>query len=142
MAGLGAAHLLIRTSTYGLSIDPDSVTYLSTAANLAAGHGWQDFRGEGLLPAPPFYPMLLAAITWPGWSCWRRRRWLNAAAFGLIILLSGYFLRRQLHSPLIAAGGAAAVAVSAPLVAIASTALTETLLILFTLAALLPLGRF
>ena len=142
LAALGAAHLLIRTAAYGLAIDPDSVTYLSTAANLAAGHGLRDFRGEGLLPAPPGYPLLLAAITLAGVELLEAARLLNAAALGLIILLSGYFLRRHLHSPLIAAGGALAVAVSAPLVAIASTALTETVLILFTLLALLLLGRF
>lgn len=142
LAALGAAHLLVRTAAYGLAIDPDSVTYLSTAANLAAGHGLRDFRGEGLLPAPPGYPLLLAAITMAGVELLEAARWLNAAALGLIILLSGYFLRRQLHSPVIAAGGALTVAVSAPLVAIASTALTETVLILFTLLALLLLGRF
>ena len=142
LSALGAAHLLIRTAAYGLAIDPDSVTYLSTAANLAGGHGLRDFRGEGLLPAPPGYPLLLAAITLAGVELLEAARWLNAAALGLIILLSGYFLRRHLHSPVIAAGGALAVAVSAPLTSIASIALSETALILFALLAMLLLGRF
>ena len=142
LAALGAAHLLIRTAAYGLAIDPDSVTYLSTAANLAGGHGLRDFRGEGLLPAPPGYPLLLTALTLAGVELLEAARWLNAAAWGLIILLSGYFLRRHLHSPVIAAGGALAVAVSAPLTSIASIALSETALILFALLAMLLLGRF
>ena len=43
LAGLGTAHILVRTSTYGAATDSDSVILLSTVMNFLAGEGWRDF---------------------------------------------------------------------------------------------------
>ncbi len=139
---LGAAYILVRTSTYGAAIGADSVTYLSLAANLTVGAGWQDFRGMELLPWPPLFPLLLAAFVWVGADLLNAGRMVGAIAFGLIILVSGWWLRRVLNSRILVIGATAAVMMSYPLSHISSFILTEPIFILFTLLALVSLESF
>ena len=142
LAVLGAAHILVRTSTYGAAIGGDSVTYLSLAANLTVGAGWKDFRGMELLPWPPLFPLLLATFGRAGADLLNAGRIVNAVAFGLIILVSGWWLRRILNSHTLAIGATAAVMTSYPLSYISSFILTEPIFILFTLSALVSLESF
>ena len=46
IAGLGTAHILVRTATDGAVIEGDSVCFLSTASNFLAGEGWRYFTGS------------------------------------------------------------------------------------------------
>ena len=142
LAVLGAAHILVRTSTYGATLGADGVGYVSIAENLIAGEGLQDFRGVKLLPWPPFFPLLLAALGLVGIEPLQAGRLVNAAAFGLIILLSGLYLRRTLRSPLFAVGTALVVMTSVPFTHFASHLMTETVFCLFTLLALMQLDAF
>ena len=142
MAILGAAHVLVRTSTYGAGIGADSVSYLSTAENLIAGNGLQDFRGAGLLPWPPLFPLLLAAIGLVGIEPLDAGRLVNAASCGLIILVSGLWLRRRLRSPVLAMGTVLALATSYPLGYFSSFILTDATFVLFTLLALMRMESF
>ena len=66
LAGLGTAHILVRTATYGAAITEDSVYFFSTALNFLAGEGWRGFAGEPLTLWPPLFPLLLAAGGWVG----------------------------------------------------------------------------
>ena len=142
MACLGAAHVLVRTSTYGAGIGADSVSYLSTAENLLAGEGLQDFRGAGLLPWPPLFPSLLAAIGLIGIEPLDAGRLVNVASCGLIILVSGLWLRRFLKSRLLAMGAVLALAMSYPLGYFSSFIMTDALFVLFTLLALMRMESF
>lgn len=142
LAVLGAMHILIRTSTYGAVLGADGVGYVSIAENLIAGEGLQDFRGVKLLQWPPFFPLLLAAFGLVGIEPLQAGRLVNAAAFGLIILLSGLYLRRTLRSPLFAVGTALVVMTSVPFTHFASHLMTETVFCLFTLLALMQLDAF
>ena len=142
MAILGAAHVLVRTSTYGAGIGADSVSYLSTAANLIAGNGLQDFRGAGLLPWPPLFPLLLAAMGLVGIEPLDAGRLVNVASCGLIILVSGLWLRRRLRSPFLAMGAVLALATSYPLGYFSSFILTDAIFVLFTLLALMRMESF
>lgn len=142
VAVLGAVHVLIRTSTYGATISPDSVLYLSVAANLSAGEGLRDFTGLDPLYHPPFFPILLSALGLAGIGPADAGRLVNAVAFGLIILLSGLYLRRTLASPLLAAGATLVLATSFNLNHFASGILTEPSFILFALLALILLESF
>ncbi len=139
LAVLGAAHILVRTSTYGAAIYPDSVGYLSIAANLIAGEGLQDFRGVGLLPWPPLFPFGLAALGLAGIEPADAGRLVNALAFGLAILSSGLYLRRTLRSPLLVVGATVVVTTSVPLSHLFSFILSEPTFILFTLLALMQM---
>lgn len=138
---LSVAHVLLRTSTHGGAMGADAVSYMSTAANLLGGHGMQDFRGTGLLPWPPLFPVLVAAVGALGIEPLEAGRILNATALGLVVLVSGLWLRRRLSSAALAAGVATVVATSYPLAYHASHLNSEAPFILFVLLALVALER-
>ena len=142
LAGLGTAHILVRTATYGVAVGTDSVIYLSTALNFLAGEGWRDFTGEPLTMWPPLIPLLLATSSWVGIDPLATTRWVNAAAFGLTILAAGCWLRSHLRSQWLTLAATAIIAVSLPLSYWASSLQTETLFFLFTLLALMQLASF
>ena len=140
---LGAAHILVRTSSHGVAIGADSTTYLSTAENLIAGQGLQDYRGPIPWWVAPGFPLLLAAVgIVAGVEPSEAARMVNAAAFGLTVLLAGLWLRRTLNSRLLAVGTTLVVASSHYLSHFASYAMTETTFILFALLATLRMEPF
>ena len=141
LAGLGTAHILVRTATYGAAVTYDSTIFLSTAMNFLAGEGWRDFTGRPLVGWPPLFPLLLAALGWVGIEPLAVGRWINATAFGLIILAAGNWLR-YLQSRGLALAATATIAASLPLSEFASRFLTEPLFVLLTLLALMHLASF
>ena len=142
MAALGVAHVLVRTSTYGPAITLDSIHYLSAAGNLAAGAGLTLYDGTPLQPLAPFLPMLLAFIDTLGIDPRESVRWVNAAAFGLAILVSGLWLLRNLSSRTLALAATLVVLASLPLNDLAAQAMTEPLFVLLGILALIQLGLF
>lgn len=142
MAAMGMAHILARTWTYGSAIGFDAVYYLAAAENLATGAGLRSFEGLPFVHWPPFFPMILAFFEIIGADAEEAGRWINAAAFGLIVLVSGIWLTRTLHSRLLALGGTFAVLISYPLSDRSSYLMTEPLFILLTLLALIQMGAF
>ena len=142
LAGLGTAHILVRTATYGAAIITDSFFFLSTALNFLAGEGWRDFLGDPLVWWPPLFPLLLAALGWVGIDPLEAGRWINAAAFGLTILAAGCWLCSNLRSQWLALVATAIITASLPLSDIASYLLTDALFVLFTLLALMQLATF
>ena len=141
VALLGAAHILVRTSTYGASLDY-AFNYLSAAESLAAGEGLLSPGGGKMVIFAPFFSMAMAFLSLFGLEPMDGGRFLNATAFGLLILVSGLWLSRRLESRPIALGVAVAVMASLPLAHSASTLMSEPLFILFTLLALMPLESF
>ena len=115
---------------------------MSAAESLAAGEGLLSPSGGQMTGFPPFFPMAMAFLSLFGIEPADGGRFLNATAFGLLILASGLWLTRRLRTPAIALGVAAAAAASLPLAHAASTLLSEPLFILFTLLALMPLESF
>ena len=142
IAFLGAAHILVRTSTYGAALGNDAFNYLSAAESLAAGEGLLSPGGGQVVLFAPFFPMAMAFLSLFGIEPVDGGRFLNATAFGLLILVSGLWLSRRLESRLIALGVAVAVMAALPLAHAASTLMSEPLFILFTLLALMPLESF
>ena len=142
LAGLGTAHILVRTATYGAAVRVDSSVLLSTVMNFLAGEGWRDFTGKSLVGWPPLFPLLLAAGGWVGIEPLAVGRLLNATAFGLTILAAGGWLRSNLRSRGLALAATGAIAASLPLSEFASTLLTEPLFVLFALLALIQLASF
>ncbi len=143
IAVLGAAHILVRTSTYGAAVEWDSVAYLTVAESLAAGDGLTRRPGAGaFVQWPPLFPMLLALLVPFGLEPVDSARFVNILAFGLTIALAGFWLGRNLDSRLLALAGTVAVATAVPLCDIFSYVMTEPLFILFTLLALTGLESF
>jgi len=142
LAGLGTAHILVRTATYGATVSTDSTIFLSTALNFLAGEGWRDFTGWSPVLQPPLFPMLLVALGWVGIEPLEAGRWINAMAFGLTILVAGCWLRSNLRSRGLVLASTVAIAASLPLSEFASYLLTDSLFVLFTLLALIWLASF
>ena len=142
LAGLGTAHILVRTATYGAAVGTDSTIFLSTAMNFLAGEGWRDFTGRPLVSWPPLFPLLLAAGGWVGIDPLVAGRWVNATAFGLTILVAGCWLRSHLRSRWLALAASVVILASLPLSELASDVMTDPLFVLFTLLALIWLAAF
>ena len=142
IAGLGTAHILVRTATYGVAVTTDSIVFLSTALNFLAGEGWRDFTGGLTVGWPPLFPLLLAVGGWVGIEPLEAGRWINAMALGLTILVAGCWLRSHLRSQWLALVAIAILAASRPLSEIASHLLTDSLFVLLTLLALMQLAAF
>ena len=142
LAGLGTAHILVRTAPYGATVGTDSTIFLSTALNFLAGEGWRDFTGRPLVSWPPLFPLLLAAFGWVGIEPLEAGRWINATAFGLTILVAGYWLRSHLRSRWLALVASVVILASLPLSELASDVMTDSLFVLFTLLALIWLAAF
>ena len=142
LAGLGTAHILVRTATYGAGVDRDATFFLSTALNFLAGEGWRDFIGRPLTLWPPLFPLLLAASSWVGIDPLATGRWVNATAFGLTILAAGCWLRSHLRSQWLVLAATALLATSLPLSHWAPRIRTDPLFILFALLALIQLASF
>ena len=142
MALLGTAHILVRTWTYGAGIQYDSVLFLSIAENLAAGEGFKTFWGEEFVIGAPFFPAFLALISLTGIDPEEAGRLVNAVAFGMVILVSGLWLRRTLASPVVPVLGALLILVSYPLNDRFSQIMTEPLFILFVVLSLMFIEVF
>ena len=142
IALLGAIHVLVRTSTYGAALGNDAFNYLSAAESLAAGEGLLSPGGGQMVLFAPFFSMAMAFLSLFGIEPVDGGRFLNATAFGLLILVSGLWLSRRLESRPLALGVALAVMAALPLAHAASTLMSEPLFILFTLLALMPLESF
>ena len=143
LAGLGTAHILVRTATYGATVSTESIMSLSMALNFLAGEGWRNFSGGLTVGGPPFFRLLLAVGGWVGIEPLEAGRWINAIAFGLTILVAGCWLRSHLRSRwLVLAATAIIAGASLPLSKLASAVMTEPLFVLFTLLSLMQLAAF
>ena len=142
VAFLGAAHILIRTSNYGPELDYDTWKYISTAESLAAGDGIKDYLQRAHINAPPLYPMSLALFGLLGINPIDAGRFVNIVSFGLIILLTGYHLNRQVKFRFLAVVGSVAIMTSYPLSEFSTFLMTDTLYILFALLALFQIQLF
>ena len=139
--GIAAACLvLLRQAEFGPGLSVDSAFYVSTARNLFAGAGFVPLFGE-YSHRPPLYPLVLAATGFFHDDMIDAAAVLNAVAFGLsVFLVAAWLRRRQVSAPLVAWAGVA-LALS-PVASVAAYVWSESLFVLFVLAALFSLHRF
>ena len=131
-AALGAGLVLLRQAGHGPGVSPDGVGYIVAARNLLAGDG----LGVHFVHWPPLYPAMLAGGGLFGLDPYAFAGPLNAAFFGLTVLVAGWWLRRHLQSRLLWLWGCFSIALALPLTEIASHALSESAFILFVTLAL------
>ena len=143
-AALGAAlSVLLRQGAWGGWLGLDSLYYLETARNLAAGEGFTHFDGTlYTLMWPPLYPLLLAVLGLGLFDPAEIAGPLGAAAFGGSVFVVGRILGRRLRSRFFAVWAVLSAALAAPLAAQAAWAMTDLLLILFSLLALAETESF
>ena len=142
LAVAGMALVLLRNATWGPGLHWDSVNYISVARSLLAGEGLIQFTGHLYNHWPPLYPLLLAAISLPGFDPHAVAGPLNAFLFGLTILVAGHWLRQRIASRLLFLWACLAVTFALPLTSVASWALSEPAFILFVALALFFMDRF
>ncbi len=122
---------------HGPGLSPDSVTYISAARNLAAGHGYVDLTGQANTTFAPGFSAMLAAGQWLGLSVLTAARALNAGAFAGIVLLSWVLVRRHVDSRTLALVTTGLIACSPALLNVTDEAWSEplfcVLLLLFVL---------
>ena len=144
VAALGVYWTLQATSRFGAGTEPDSATYLSAARSLSHGHKFLGIGGEPLTFFPPLFPAAVAAAHATGLSYLSGARVVNAAAFGLLIIITVVWVRRLTGSRAGALVAGLFVALSPTLVDMGSSALSEPLFALFvalSLALLRENGR-
>lgn len=139
---LSAALTLAHQVNYGPGLQWDSVEYISIARSLRDGEGFTRFFGGTLRAFPPLYPLLLTAASLGVFDPHAVAGPLNAAIMGLTVVIVGAWLRRRLESQLLAAWGVLAVALSPPLLWMASWAMSETTFILLAALALLSIAAY
>ncbi len=134
-AGLaGCLLILVATSRYGAGVSPDSVVYLAVAENLLEGRGATHYTGEPRTLQPPLYSAVLAVLAaGEGARLEGAARVLNAALFGLILMMTGRLAYRFTRSWPMAWACAAVIAVTRPLQDAAVMAWSEPLFIFLTL---------
>jgi hypothetical protein len=88
-----ASLLVIVSTKHGAGVSPNSVSYLTTAENLAAGNGFLTLDPSGaIVPLtlwPPLLPTILAAFTVAGADPVVGARWLNVLLSGCNVFLVG-----------------------------------------------------
>lgn len=142
VAFVGSAHLLIRSSGYGLMISHDSLHFLSTAENLAAGEGLRNYSFEPYVRWPPLYPGVLALLNLFGIDVFNGSRILNIVLFGLIVLVTGHWLSRYIRSRVLVVGVTVMIVISYAINWVASFAWYETMFIFLSLISLIQLSAF
>jgi hypothetical protein len=135
-APLVAAVLVVIATRHDPLLSPDSITYLSGADHIRAGHGLTDFTNKPLAVFGPIFPMLLS----PGGRSLVWATIVGVAAIVAATTLMGLLLRRRVR-PAVAIGGALALGASQGLVRMASTVWSEAPYAAIALATLLVLSR-
>lgn len=91
MAGFLIIYAFTRHS--GIGVSPDSVTYISVAANLHDHGSLRDFSNTPLMDFPAFYPIFLSGVMFiTGLGCMKFGPVLNGLLFAALIYLSGWLM--------------------------------------------------
>lgn len=138
---LGTAGILTDTARYGAGITPDSVDYVAAARHLLAGEGVTNAEGRPIVLWPPLFPLALAAGGALGLDPAVGARWLNAACFGLVLLLSGGWLVTRVAAPWVVLTGLGALLFS-PMVVWFGFAWSEPLFMVLLLMGLRDAERY
>ena len=139
---LGAALVLAREATYGVNLHYDPVNYIAVARNLLAGQGFANFDGSHYVLWPPLYPLLLAVASLGIFDPLDLAGPLNAALFGLTLIVAGRYLRRCLASGFLTVWACLALALCIPLASQAAWAYSGPLFILLATLALIRADEF
>lgn len=79
----------------GIGVSPDSVVYMSTAANIRHHGAINDFTGTPMMDFPAGYPVFLSGVMLvTGLQPMQFATVLNGLLFGTLIFLSGWMMER------------------------------------------------
>ena len=136
-APLLAAALVLIATRHDPLLSPDSITYLSAADHLRAGHGLTDFTGKSLAVFGPVFPLLLA----PGGRSLVWATAVGATSIAAGSALMAVLLQRRVR-PITALASALAFGASQGFVRMASVVWSEAPFAAIALAMLVVLSRW
>lgn len=97
-ANIGFLLINLWASHSGIGVSPDSVVYMSTAANIRHHGIIHDFTGTPMMDFPAGYPIFLSSIMLAtGLEPMQFATVLNGLLFGGLIFLSGWMMERFSH---------------------------------------------
>jgi hypothetical protein len=142
--GLWAAVMIAYATVWGPWAFSDGVGYLAGATNLMNGRGLGLFDPTGaFIPAishPPLYPALLAFFGNMLGTTLAAARWIDVAAFALLVVLAGVALHHLTGLRAISLGLALLLLLNPALVVAYTSAMAEPLFLLMGFAALFALA--
>ena len=138
----GAALVLWREVNYGIGLGSDSRDFVATARSLLEGNGFTTWNGEPIAKNAPFFPAVLAFFSLLGLRIIAVGAFLNAIAFGVIVLITTLWLKIYVKSRFMILWSGCAVALWVPLADLSSILMTDTLFISLTVLSLYSLDRF
>ena len=139
---VGVALVLLREVNYGVGLGSDSRGYVATARSLLEGNWFTTWSGEPMAKGAPLFPAVLAFFGLFGLRVITAAAYVNAIAFGLIILTTTIWLKNYVKSRLLIVWTGCAIALFVPLADLSSIIMTDTLFILFTILSWYTLDRF
>ena len=139
VAALIAVGLVLVGTRQGPGASPDTTNYISGAGNLSSGDGFVNYALVPITRFPPGFSMTLAVGDRLGIDASDGARWLNAFAFGALVVLVFLLARRHVRSVWLAAWAAAAVAFAPAMLGVHTYALTESVFSVLVVAMLLVL---
>jgi 4-amino-4-deoxy-L-arabinose transferase-like glycosyltransferase len=124
---------------YGTALSPwggsDSVEYLVSARNMLRGIGIGYYSPNGIFYwislHPPFYSIMLGAVSLLGPDLIDAARWLNIVLFVLIIVLTGMLFWRHSSSPALAILAGLLIMSFPQMLVMSTAAMSEPLFIFF-----------
>ena len=134
LVSFGAVYL--ATSRFGIGMISDSVTYLTSAHNLASGQGYTS-AGQPVIVFAPGYSTVLSVGENFGLDVDQGARLLSAAAFAATVVLGCVLLGRHVRSRKVLVAGTIAIGCSAVLLEIFQQAISEHLFLIVVLLFIL-----
>lgn len=139
---IGVALILLREINYGVGLSSDSRAYVAAARSLLEGNWFTNWSGEPTAKIAPLFPAVLAFFGLFGLKVITAAAYVNAIAFGLIILATTMWLKNYVKSRFLIVWTGCAIALFVPLADLSSIVMTDTLFILFTILSWYTLDRF
>ena len=145
-AGLAGSLLVAYATRWGPWAFSDGAGYIILARNLLRGRGLGLMRASGefhpLSLHPPLFPLTLAAFGFAGADLAEVARWLNAALFGITIVLGGVLVYRATGRRWLGPSAGLTLLASPLLVYLFSGAMSEPLFFVLTLGSLIALQGY
>ena len=145
LVALSGVWILLFATGHGIGLNTDSINYIGAVRELLQGNGLRyayDNR-QPITHYPPFYPILLSAVSVFGIDPWDGARLLNAVLFGINIFQIGLFLHKSCGKSFgTALAGSLLMLFSVSMLDLHSLAISEPLFILLGFLGLFLLAEY
>ena len=138
----GVALVLLREVNYGVGLGSDARDFVATARSLLEGNGFTTWDGEPIAKNAPLFPAVLAFFGLLGLKVITVGAFLNAIAFGIIVLTTTVWLKIYVKSRFLIIWTGLAITLWVPLADLSAILMTDTLFISLTVLSLYSLDRF